>query len=154
MEYDGASDRTIAKICAVSNMTVGRIRKQLELSKKQSLPPPPPAKPSLKPVAAPAPEAPTEEDRVHELASELQAIAEENAMLKDKLAVRSMEDLPEAHAEVEQTLEELRTTIKNLEIELSAVTKSRNEYQNRAAEAIKQVQYWKRRAEKAERQAA
>lgn len=154
VEYSDASDRMIAKICDVSNMTVGRVRKQLELNKKQSLPPPPPAKPSLKPAPNPVPEAPTEEDRVHELASELQAIAEENAILKDKLAVRSMDDLPEAQAEVEQTLEELRTTIKNLEIELAAVTKSRNEYQNRAAEAIKQVQYWKRRAEKAERQAA
>jgi DNA invertase Pin-like site-specific DNA recombinase len=154
IEYEGKSDREIAKICDVSNMTVGRIRKELELSKKKSLPPPPPAKPSLKPVATPPPPEPTEEDRVQELASELQAIAEENAKLKDKLAVRSMDELPEAQAEIEQTLEELRENIKQLEIELAAVTKSRNEYQNRAAEAIKQVQYWKRRAEKAERQAA
>ena len=96
----------------------------------------------------------TEDDKIQELATEMQAIAEENAKLKDKLAIQSMDDSDEAKAEVEQTIEELRDQVKRLERELASVTKSRNEFQNKAAEAIKQVQYWKRRAEKAERQAA
>jgi len=156
-EYEDASDRDIAKVCKVSNMTVGRIRKQRELTKKQSLPPPPPPKPSIKP----APSSPvlgeqplTEDDKMQELAIEMQAIAEENAKLKDKLAIHSMDESDEAKIEVEQTIEELREQVKQLERELASVTKSRNEFQNKAAEAIKQVQYWKRRAEKAERQAA
>ena len=37
-EEDKPKDRLIARICKVSNMTVGRIRKQLALNKKQSLP--------------------------------------------------------------------------------------------------------------------
>lgn len=156
-EYEDASDRIIAEICKVTHPTVGRIKKQLELNKKQSLPPPPPPKPSIK--AAPSSpvlgEKPlTEDDRIQELAIEMQAIAEENAKLKDKLAIHSMDESDEAKIEVEQTIEELREQVKQLERELASVTKSRNEFQNQAAEAIKQVQYWKRRAEKAERQAA
>lgn len=156
-EEDKPKDRLIARICKVSNMTVGRIRKQLALNKKQSLPPAPPPKPSIKP----APSSPvlgeqplTEDDKMQELAIEMQAIAEENAKLKDKLAIHSMDKSDEAKIEVEQTIEELREQVKQLERELASVTKSRNEFQNKAAEAIKQVQYWKRRAEKAERQAA
>ena len=156
-EYEEETDRNIAKICKVSSMTVGRIKKQRELSKKESLPAPPPPKPSIKPAPA-SPvlgEQPlTEDDKIKELATEMQVIAEENAKLKDKLAIQSMDDSDEAKAEVEQTIEELRDQVKQLERELASVTKSRNEFQNKAAEAIKQVQYWKRRAEKAERQAA
>ena len=137
-------------------MTVGRIRKQRELNKKESLPAPHPPKPSIKPVPSPVlgEQSLTEDDKIQELATEMQAIAEENAKLKDKLAIQSMDDSDEAKAEVEQTIEELRDQVKQLERELASVTKSRNEFQNKAAEAIKQVQYWKRRAEKAERQAA
>ena len=155
-EYEEETDRTIAKICKVSSMTVGCIRKQRELNKKESLPAPPPPKPSIKPVPPPVlgEQALTEDDKIQELATEMQAIAEENAKLKDKLAIQSMDDSDEAKAEVEQTIEELRDQVKQLERELASVTKSRNEFQNKAAEAIKQVQYWKRRAEKAERQAA
>ena len=153
-EFEGAKDREIARICKVSNMMVGRIKKELELKSagNKKMPPPPPAKPSLKPVVNEVNL--EEEDRVKELATEIQAIAEENAKLRDKLAIHNMGESDEAKAEVEQTIEELRDQVKQLERELASVTKSRNEFQNKAAEAIKQVQYWKRRAEKAERQAA
>ena len=153
-EYDGEKAREIARICKVSNTLVSRIVKELELknSSNKKMPPPPPAKPSLKPVVNEVNL--EEEDRVKELATEIQAIAEENAKLRDKLAIHNMDESDEAKAEVEQTIEELRDQVKQLERELASVTKSRNEFQNKAAEAIKQVQYWKRRAEKAERQAA
>ena len=153
IEYADSSDRDIAKICKVSHMTVGRIRKAMELNKKQKLPPPPPAKPSTK---APEPEQPaevTEEDRMAELATEMRAIAEENAKLKDQLAIVDMDIDDAAKAQVTTTIDDLRAEVKDLEMQLKAVTISRNDFQNKFAEAVKQVNYWKKRAEKAEKAA-
>jgi ParB-like chromosome segregation protein Spo0J len=151
IEYSDASDRDVAKICRVSHMTVGRIKKALELNKKQKLPAPPPAKPSTKAGPSEAPEEHTQDDKVAEMASEMQFIAEENAKLKDQLAVMNMDHDDEAKAEVANIIKELRAQVKDLEIQLNAVTISRNDFQNKCAEAIKQVSYWKKRAEKAEK---
>jgi hypothetical protein len=151
IEYAESSDRDIAKICKVSHMTVGRIRKAMELNKKQKLPPPPPAKPSTKAPEPEQPEQPTEEDRITELATEMRAIAEENAKLKDQLAIVDMDIDDVAKAHVTTTIEDLRSEVKDLELQLKSVTISRNDFQNKFAEAVKQVSYWKKRAEKAEK---
>jgi hypothetical protein len=151
IELCDLSNREIAKICRTSDMTVGRIRKAMDLNKKQKLPPPPPAKPSIKATPSEAPEDETEEDKVSEMASEMKFIAEENAKLKDKLAIMNMDQDDEAKAEVANTIEDLRAQVKDLEIQLKSVTISRNDFQNKCAEAIKQVSYWKKRAEKAEK---
>jgi chromosome segregation ATPase len=129
-------------------MTVGRVRKALELNKKGKLPPPPEPKPSTKAAPAEVPVEHTEEDKLDEMKSEMQFIAEENAKLKDKLAVMTMHADDEAQAQVATTLEELRAQVKDLEIQLNAVTISRNDFQNKFAEAVKQINYWKKRAEK------
>jgi hypothetical protein len=154
IEYADAGDREIGRICRVSNMTVSRVRKALELNKKQKLPPPPPAKPKI--IAAPSeqPEEHTEEDKIVEMATEMKAIVEENAKLKDKLAIVEMDTDDEAKAQVESTLDELRAQVKDLETQLRAVTISRNDFQNKFAETVKQVAYWRKRAEKAEKAAA
>ena len=151
IEFCDLSNREIAKMCRVSDMTVGRIKKAMELNKKQKLPSPPPAKPSTKAEPSESPEDHTEDDKAAEMASEMQFIAEENAKLKDRLAVLNMDHDDEAKAEVANTIEELRAQVKDLEIQLRAVTISRNDFQNKCAEAIKQVSYWKKRAEKAEK---
>lgn len=153
IEYAESSDREISRICKVSAMTVGRIRKAMDLNKKQKMPPPPPAKPSTKAPAPDTPQEPTENDKIAEMATELKAIAEENAKLKDKLAIIDMDVDDEAKMQVEMTIEELRAQINDLEIQLKAVTISRNDFQNKFAETVKQVSYWKRRAEKAEKAA-
>ena len=150
IEYADATDREIAKICKVSAMTVGRVKKALALNKKgKPLPPPPEAKPSTKPTESAPPEDHSEDDKIEEMKSEMQFIAEENAKLKDKLAVMNMNVDDEAQVQVAMTIEELRAQVKDLEIQLKAVTMSRNDFQNKFAEAIKQVNYWKKRAEKA-----
>lgn len=151
IEFCDLSNREIAKMCRVSDMTVGRIKKAMELNKKQKLPAPPPSKPSTKAEPSEAPEEHTEDDKAAEMASEMQFIAEENAKLKDRLAVLNMDQDDEAKAEVANTIEELRAQVKDLEIQLRSVTISRNDFQNKCAEAIKQVSYWKKRAEKAEK---
>jgi ParB-like chromosome segregation protein Spo0J len=154
IELSELSDKEIAKICDVSAMTVGRVRKLLQLdvpvrkgkdgrkidtsaiTHKFS---PPSQEPEY-----------TEEDRVSELATEHAHVLEENVKLKDQLAVASLMDSEEAKVEVQETIETLREQVKNLEIQLRAVTASRNEFQNKNAEMIKQMAYWKKRAEKAE----
>lgn len=148
IEFADCSERDIAKICKVSHMTVNRIKKALELNKKQKLPPPPkkPEAPSPE-----QPEEPTEDDKMTELATELQAMAEENAKLKDKLAIIDMDVSDDAKIQVEMTIEELRAKVRELETQLNAVTLSRNDFQNKCAEAIKQANYWKKRAERAEK---
>lgn len=153
IEYADSSDRDIAKICKVSHMTVGRIKKALELNKKQKLPPPPPARPSTKAPEPEQPEERTEQDRIAEIATEMQAMAEENAKLKDQLAIVDMDIDDGAKAQVTTTIEELRAEVKDLELQLKAVTISRNDFQNKFAETVKQVAYWKKRAEKAEKAA-
>ena len=148
------SDREIAKICKVSVMTVGRVRKSLQLdvpvrTGKDG------RKIDTASIGRPAPQPTqepeyTEEDRVSELATEHAHALEENIKLKDRLAVSSLMDSEEAKVEVQETIETLRDQVKSLERQLAAVTASRNEFQNKNAEMIKQMAYWKKRAEKAE----
>jgi hypothetical protein len=163
IELGEKTDVEIAVICDVSSMTVGRVRKALGLEKaaridkngrkvdvsksgrKVDV-----SKPSL-PVALPPVSDYTEEDKLQELAIEHTAMVEENTKLKDLLAVKSLPVSEEARAEVQQTIEELREEVKTLEFQLRTMTQSRNEFQSKNAEMIKQLTYWRRRAEKAEK---
>ena len=152
------SDRDIAKICNVSHMTVGRIRKELALI---NTPKPPREPKGGKPVAPPAaPPTPPKtdpdaydpkEDMLKEMAAEHQELAQENLKLKDQLAIKQLPATAEAKAEVEATIESLRKEVSSLEAQLRSVTSSRNDYQQKNADLLKQVTYWKRRAEKAEK---
>ena len=73
----------IAKICDVSDMTVGRIRKELELLKEAK------KKPKTKPVEPPKEE--YIQDEVHELRTENQALLTENTKLRDQMAIGVLE---------------------------------------------------------------
>lgn len=164
MEMCELSDIQLAKICNVSFMTVGRIRKSLQLEtptrkgsdgKTYTMPQTEPRAPTTKPDVTTKPQDEheyTEDDRLSELATEHAHALEENTKLKDQLAVNSLMDSEEAKAEVQETIESLREQVKSLERQLDAVTASRNEFQNKNAEMIKQMAYWKKRAEKAEAQ--
>ena len=154
IELGELSDAQIAAVCQVSAMTVGRARKALGLQKettigkdgkrrdtsnigrKVSLVPPPP--PEFE-----------NEDKLTELATEITAVSEENTKLKDMLAVRSLPVSEEAQAEVAETIESLREQVRELESKVKSLTQSRDEFMSKNAEMIKQINYWKRRAEKA-----
>ena len=153
VELGEKTDTEIAVICDVSSMTVGRVRKALGLEKSMRT-----DKNGRKidiskhgrPVAPPEPEY-TEDDKLQEMAIEHTALAEENAKLKDQLAIRSLPVSEKARTVVQQTIEELREQVKDLEFQLRTMTQSRNEFQSKNAEMIKQMNYWKKRAEKAEK---
>lgn len=156
IEYGNESDFIIAELCDVSISTVNRVRKFLGLEKTTTVDKNGrrvDVSKSGRPAAPPPPPPPeyTEDDKFQELAIEHTAMAEENAKLKDMLAVKSLPVSEEAKAEVQQTIEELREQVKTLEFQLRTMTQSRNEFQSKNAEMIKQMAYWKKRAEKAEK---
>jgi len=147
--------RAIVMEALISPMTVGRVRKSMDLDKT--------AKRITKGgrviditkigrVKKEEPQAIPEDDKLKELATEHKVISEENAKLKDMLAVKTLPASEDAKIEVAATLEDLRKQVASLESQLRAVTSSRNDFQNKNAELIKQVTYWKRRAEKADKQ--
>ena len=148
------SDTQIAQICLVSNMTVGRVRKAIGLKKETTVGKDGKRRDTSKigrkalPAAYPEP-AFEDEDKLTELATEITAVSEENTKLKDMLAVRSLPVSEEARAEVKETIESLREQVRELEVKLKSVTQSRDEFMSKNAEMLKQITYWKRRAEKA-----
>ena len=158
VELSELSDKKIAEICKCSAMTVGRVRKSLELERPDKVitkngKTMDTTNLRSKPKAEPEPEY-THDDRLSELATEHQHALDEVNKLRDRLAISALPETEEAKAEIEETIETLRSQVSTLEMELRAVTQSRNDYQQKNSDLIKQVTYWKRRAEKAERAAA
>ena len=154
IELGEKTDVEIALICDVSSMTVGRVRKAMGLEAASRVdkngqrvnitgrgP---------KPAPEPEPEY-TEDDKMHELAIEHTALSEENTKLRDMLAIKTLPVSEKARTEVQETIESLRAEVKDLEFRLRTMTQSRNEFQSKNAEMIKQMSYWKKRAERAEK---
>jgi archaellum component FlaC len=147
------SDGQIAAVCDVSKMTVGRVRKALGLEKTHTIGKDGKRRDTTnigrkaKPIE-PVYEEPTDDDKLSELATEFGVISEENTRLKDMLAVRSLPATEEAQAEVRETIEMLREQVKDLESRLHSMTQSRDEFMSKNAEMLKQINYWKKRAEK------
>lgn len=144
IEWGELTDREIARICNVSHPTVGRVKKSLEMESK----PAPKKEPKIKEEKI---EPPAEDYRVAELAAEHLALVEENQKLQDRLASEVMDASEDEKNQALTTMQELRATIKQLEVENAALKVSRNEFQLKATELMKQVEYWKRRATKAEK---
>jgi uncharacterized ParB-like nuclease family protein len=151
------SDAQIAAICKVSAMTVGRVRKALDLQRPDKVVTKRGKMMDTKNIGTkPKIEEAdyTHDDRLQELATEHQHALDENNKLRDRLAISALPDSEEAKAEIEETLDSLRGRVSSLEMELRAVTQSRNDYQQKNSDLIQQVTYWKRRAEKAEKATA
>jgi ElaB/YqjD/DUF883 family membrane-anchored ribosome-binding protein len=88
------------------------------------------------------------EDKLEEMATEFKAIADENEGLRTQLAVKAMDATEEQKQEAQSMIDELRDTIKSLEAQVKGLTSSRDAYQSKNAELIKQVNYWKKQAQK------
>ena len=163
MEWSEWSDRKIADICKVSHVTVGRVRKTIQIpkadevkyinkhgqestmnveKKKETAPP----VANLKPAEDVIKE--EEDDKFHALSVAHEELAEENTKLLDKLAVKNMEGTNEDKVKAIETIKELRAIIKQQEAEIRAITNSRDQFQAKAADAIKQANYWRKKAEK------
>lgn len=147
-EWGEFSDREIARICKVSHPFVAKLREGLKEDK-----------PATKPKAekpAPEKEEPAEEefeedDELHNMAVEHQALADENQKLMNKLAVKNMEATEEEKEEALVSMEEKDARIKALEAEVVALKASRDTYQSKNADMLKQIKYLKKQLEKYEK---
>jgi hypothetical protein len=158
LEWSGWNDTEIAKVCGVSSMFVGKLRKST-----------PAEIPNERKVKRgdteytmntsnigrklednPEPEYVFDEaeEKLEEMATEFKAIAEKNEELEAKLAVKLMEGTPEEKKRANEIIEEQRALIKSLEAQVKGLTASRDAYQIKNAELIKQVNYWKKQAQK------
>lgn len=157
IEWGEWSDSEIARHCDVSQPFVSRIRKMLGLEKtekkyttkhgtesKMKMPEKVAEVETLKPV-----EEMIEISRLQELAEAHADLAVENEKLLHKVAVQQMAGTEEEKQAAANTLEEQRAYIAQLEAELRAVKVSRDQYQSQNAELIKQVAYWRKKADKA-----
>lgn len=141
--------REIGKMCDVSHVTVAKMIKERAAPPKQ-----PPVK--LKNVV----EAPLEVRENPESKDEapliltnpaddmVQEVVAENEQLKDRLAVAAMDATEEEKQLAKETIDELRTIVKNLNVELEAVKKSRDQYQRENAELKKQVKMYQNQLKK------
>jgi len=164
VEWAEWSDITIAKKCQVTGAFVGRVRKTLNLESTarkyvnqhgqvvaiettnrgrptESMPP------EVMPLYD---EDDIENDHhVQELADANVELAEENTLLKDRLAVAAFEATPEEKVQLSETMEQLRATIKTQEAEIVALKSSRDTLQQKNADMLKMLAYWKKQASQA-----
>lgn len=154
IEWGEWSDSEIARQCCVSHVTVGRVRKTAGLAKTEQkyvnkhgqeakMKKPQPVE-VLK-----TPEVMVQDDKLAELAAAHEELADENAKLMDQLQVKNYDATEEEKVAILSTVEELRAYIKQLEAELKTVKMSRDDYQNKVSELLRQVDYWKKQANKA-----
>lgn len=152
-EWGELKDREIARICKVSHPFVAKLREGLreEPKKKEKT-----ADDILKADKKKEPkvevkEEEPENDELHALAIEHQTLAEENQKLINKLAVHNMDATEEEKQEALQSMEEKDARIKALEAELAAVKASRDTYQSKNADMLRQIKYLQKRLEKYEK---
>lgn len=149
-EWAEWSDRKIAQVAKVSSMTVGTIRKSLGLQKDEVK-----AVVKGKETTVKVNRSEKSEPTPHyeeEISAEIEAIVEDNENLKRRLAVAAMDATDEEKRLAENQLVESANQIKTLEATNAALTVRLNTELNKIAEMNNQIKYWKRRAEKAEKE--
>jgi hypothetical protein len=166
----------IAKIHHVTSMTVGRIRISLEEAKKIE----PRTKktyvdkhgnestmdtsnigkkkPKDEPKDEPQEEQKSEpqntydpqEEKLQELMDTITNLADENTLLRDKIAVGQWDASEIEKIDAQETIANLREQVRILEIDNNALRESRDMFQNRNAELIKTVNSLKKKLNKGE----
>lgn len=151
IEWQDLSNREIGRICGVSHTLVNAIRKELEEGKpsgKVSTPKPPSGKVSTPDPAVEFNEAEIERETLRAAADNLQ---KQNEDLQDKLTVAMAASTDDIQKEKAQSIiADLRAQIRLLEIELKAVTTSRDQFQRENAQLMKQVAMQQKKLNKLE----
>lgn len=161
------SNAQIAKHIGVSAMTVGRVKKERQpdapkaktyvdkhgnqstmdtskIGKK--------AKPKDEPKVevTDVKEYDPAEDKMRELMDTITHLADENTLLRDKIAIGQWDASEIEKIDAEETIANLREQIRILEIDNQALRESRDMFQNRNAELIKTVNSLKKKLKKGE----
>jgi hypothetical protein len=161
LEWAEWSDVAISKKCQVTSAFVGRVRKGLNLESTarkyvnkngrvvsvDSANLGRPTKEEMPPEIMPLYD--EDDHHVQELSDANVELAEENTLLKDRLAVAAFEATPEEKVQLSETMEQLRATVKAQEAEIAALKSSRDTLQQKNADMLKLLAYWKKRAEQA-----
>lgn len=159
-EWSQWSDRKIAEACGVSQPFVSAMRKPKKVitvitpePEKQSVPVVPEStpkaeKPPKRTLQQPE-SAPSASDELAEAQHTITDLAAENERLSDRLAVEAMDASEEEKTAAAHTIAELRERVRVLEIEVDALKASRDTYMRESAERLKQINYWRKQAEKA-----
>jgi hypothetical protein len=153
-EWSEWSDSEIARACKVSSVFVNKIRKLIKGDEV----------PALRKVKRGDTEYEMDtnkignketeedydfkEDKLEEMATEFKAIAERNEELEARLAVGLMDGTEEEKNKAQQIIEEQAERIKSLEAQVKGLTASRDAYQLKNGELLKQLNYWKKQAQK------
>lgn len=157
-EWGELSDREIARIARVSHTYVAKIRESLKKESPDEDNTPietkakankPAKKVESKPVETEEEE--PENDELHALAIEHQTLAEENQKLTDRLAIQNMDATEEEKQEAAETIEELRALVASQEAEIRALKASRDTYQAKNADMMRQIKYLRKQLEKYEK---
>lgn len=175
LEWQDLSDIKLGKICNVSPTFVAKCKKEAKIERptektyttkhgteakmdtsnigKKTEPKTETTVATAKPKVEPAPvtelaplEKYTEDDQLNELSHVNAELHAENLKLHDKMTVLSGDQ-----EIINAQFETLRSQITGLEAELKAVKNSRDQFQAKNSDLIKQVNYWRKRAEKAEK---
>ena len=155
----------IARHVGVSKMTVGRVRKQLEGGKEETKAPKQRkyvdkhgnestinTKNLGKKIEEPTPKTEQQaDDRIDELVTLVTTLSEENDALKDKIAIGQWDATEIEKLDIQETVTELRSQIKVLEIENKTLRESRDMYQNRNAELMRTVKALQNKLKKFEK---
>lgn len=147
------SNGEIAKHVGVSKMTVGRVKASIEKEQGKSAPTKKKyknkhgdestietkniGKEKAKKEEPPPP--PPEDHMVRELTDALTAVSQENALLKDKIAVGQWDASEIEKIDAEELIAELREKIRLLEIDNRALRESRDTFQNQNSELMRRV---------------
>ena len=166
------SNAQIAKHIGVSAMTVGRVKKEkaepkqakktyvdkhgnestMDTSKIGKKKPKPKDKPTKDPANAPSSTTSStynpEEEKLQELMDTITNLADENTVLRDKIAIGQWDASEIEKIDAEETIKNLREQIRILEIDNQALRESRDMFQNRNAELVKSVNSLKKKLNK------
>lgn len=155
VEWQDWSDREIAKHCNVSHTFVAAIRKELNAAKVDTKYVRDGKQQTMRPKADTKGDKPEQFDQAAIQAEIQKAAAEtlqkENEDLKDQLTVAlaaSTDDLEKEKAQ--SIINDLRAQIRMLEVELKAVTTSRDQFQRENAQLMKQVAMLQKKLNKLE----
>jgi hypothetical protein len=152
--YASKSDRELSRILDVSHTFVSKARKAvgkqpdvIETTRKGKPVKVKSIKKELEDALAPDIE---EQDKIEEIATEMQGVIRENEELQNRLAVAALEATDEEKQLAKNLLEDKDEKIRLLEADNRVLKASRDSFQQEASELKKQIRYWENRAKKAE----
>ena len=158
----------IAKHVGVSKMTVSRVKASMDTPEGESTVKKykykdevremdtakvKPRAPTTKPDVSTANPTAELNDRIGELTDTINSLAEENTLLRDKIAIGQWDASEIEKIDAEQTIKHLRDQIRMYEIDNKALRESRDMYQNRCAELTRSFKSLQSKLKKLEAEA-